>query len=328
LNAPWPTAGEAASLRFLLPVGGLWPRLVAAACLFGVGVCLWGLAPLLVAPIGLLLVLSGHLVLWARSQTTCPGGATPQHEDVWAPVEDDWLQRVVELERSGERWDTTPWDASNKIGCAALFALVGAIAAGAVVALPLLGAGGAFRLALGGVVLFVPLWFGGMRTTWNPSELRQKGEALAVARETAERLAAGEFDVVPTLALREGRRGHYPVDARLMLRPAREDASGFLGVQVQVALNSVQGTDYPYVYAVVLGKGSFVLPAPGARRTTNGVDTVFEKGAGQGVRYLVVRQHADRSGGWHTEPRQVSGLVTTALALARDAWRANPPEPS
>ena len=73
---------------------------------------------------------------------------------------------------------------------------------------------------------------------------------------------------MPTLALREGRRGKYPVDARLMLRPAREDATGFLGVQVQVALNNVQGTDYPYLYAVVLGKDAFRLPKAEPRLCT------------------------------------------------------------
>jgi len=36
-----------------------------------------------------------------------------------------------------------------------------------------------------------------------------------------------------------------------------------------------------------------------------------------------VRQHADRSGGWHTDDRQIQGLVATALELARSAWRDN-----
>ena len=323
MNPPWPSPAEASSLRFLLPVGGVWPRAVAAACLFAVGLGFWGLAPLPVAPIGLGLLLAGHLVLWVRSQTIAPGGATPKHEDVWAPVEDDWLKRVVELEQRGERWDTTPWDLSNSIGCLTLLALLGATGAAVFLAAGMLGPGAAARAGIAGVVLFLPLWLNGMRTTWNPSELRKKGEALAIAREAAQRLIGADFDVVPTLALREGRRGKYPVDARLMLRPSREDKSGFLGVQLQVAINSVQGTDYPYLYAVVLGKGEFVLPSTPGRRQANGVDTVFEKGQDKEVRYLVVRQHADRSGGWHTEDSQVQGLVATALELARTAWQDN-----
>jgi hypothetical protein len=317
-----PTPAETASLRFLLPVGGVAARLVAAAALVAVGLLLVVAAPGLVAPaVGCAVLLFAHLVLWVRSQTTAPGGATPAHEDVWAPVEDDWLATVEELEKRGARWDVTPWDLSNGIGCLALVALLGAIGTALFVATAALGPGTALRLAAVAVLLFVPLWVNGMRTTWNPSELRKKGQALSVAREAAAKLAGADFDVVPMLALREGRRGKYPVDARMMLRPSREDGTGFLGVQVQVSLNNVRGTDYPYLYCVVLGKDPFVLPSTEKRQSRDGVDVVFERGADKGVRYLVVRQHADRSGGWHTEEVHVRGLVKAALNLARDAWR-------
>ena len=115
----------------------------------------------------------------------------------------------------------------------------------------------------------------------------------------------------------------HPVDARLMARPAREDTSGFLGVQVQVAMNNVKGTDYPYLYAVVLGKGDFRFAEAPAREDVHGVDLVIEAGESEGVRYRVVRQHADRSGGWHTEPRDIRGIVSAALERAREAWREN-----
>ncbi len=323
MNPLWPTASEAATLRFLVPIGTLRTRVLAALMLFGVGLVVWCFAPLLLAPAGLVLVLCGHLPLWVRTQTTAPGGATPAHEELWAPVEDDWLERVEQLEKRGARWDTTPWDVSNGIGCLALLALVGALAAAAFVATPLVGAPDALRLAAGGALLFLPLWLNGMRTTWNPSELRKKGQALAVAREEAERLAKGDFDLVPTLALRESRRGKYPVDARLMLRPSGEDASGFLGVQIQVALNNVQGTDYPYLYAVVLGKDAFRLPEAEPRLRVQGTHLVCEPGQSEGVRYLVIRQYADKKGGWHTEPGQIRTIVAVALEKARAARREN-----
>jgi hypothetical protein len=108
-----------------------------------------------------------------------------------------------------------------------------------------------------------------------------------------------------------------------MLRPAREDATGFMGVQLQVTLNSVQGTDYPYLYAVILGKEGFKLPDVPKRRIAHGVDLVGEIGKGKDVRYVVVRQHADRKGGWHTDDGAIGGIVAAALELARAAWRLN-----
>jgi len=323
LNPLFPTAAEAAGLRFLLPLGDLRARTLAAGCLFLLGLAAWCLGSGPPAYAGLALVLAGHLPLWVRTQTTAPGGATPQHEDVWAPVEDDWLKRVDELERHGARWDVTPWDVSNGVG---FLSLVGVLLLLAIVAF---GLGTAFgpdvlsRVAIAAPVLFVPLWLNGMRSTWNPSELRKKGEALAVARAALEEAAGKDFDLVPLLALREGRRGHYPVDARLMARPAREDASGFLGVQVQVAMNNVKGTDYPYLYAVVLGKGDFRFPKGPDRERLLGLDLVTEAGESEGVRYRVVRQHADTSGGWHTEPHHIRGIVAAALERARQAWREN-----
>jgi hypothetical protein len=328
LNPLFPSAAEAAGLRFLLPLGDLRVRLFAAASLFAAGLGVWCLAPWPLASAGLLLLVAGHLPLWARTQTTAPGGATPQHEDVWAPVEDDWLKRVLDLETRGARWDTTPWDISNGVGCLGLLGFLLALATLAFLTGAALGADALFRVAIAAPLLFVPLWLSGMRTTWNPSELRKKGEALAVARAAIAESAGKDFDLVPLLALREGRQGHYPVDARLMARPAREDASGFLGVQVQVTMNNVQGTDYPYLYAVILGKGGFHFPPAPGRQSSHGVDLVLEAGESEGVVYRVVRQHADRSGGWHTEPEHVRGIVTAALEQAREAWRANGGETS
>jgi hypothetical protein len=323
LTAQFPTTAEAAGLRFLVPLGGLGSRFAVSGALFAVGLAAWCLGTGATAAAGLALLVVGHLPLWVRTQTTAPGGATPQHEDVWAPVEDDWLERVEALERQGERWDTTPWDISNALGFLSLLGVLLLVTVIALTAGTAFGPDALFRLAVAAALLFVPLWVNGMRTTWNPSELRKKGQALAVARATLSEVGGKDFDLVPLLALREGRRGHYPVDARLMARPAHEDASGFLGVQVQVSMNNVQGTDYPYLYAVILGKDALHFPAGPSRAHERGVSLVFEDGKSASVRYRVVRQHADRSGGWHTQPDDIRAIVATAVEKAREARRGS-----
>jgi hypothetical protein len=319
----WPSPAETSMLRFVWPMAGLRARLMTAALLFAVGLATWSVAALPGAAVGLVLVLLGHLPLWVRHQSNAPGGATPVHEEVWAPVEDDWLERVRELEKRGERWDATPWDLSNVLGFFVLLGILALIGGVVVVAGAVLGPDALVRLAVAAPLVVAPLWLNGLRTTWNPSELRKKGEALALARAEVERDGAGDFDPVPMLALREGRTGRYPVDARLMLRPAREDESGFLGVQVQVAMNNVKGTDYPYLYAVVLGKGDFRMPGVSPRERRGGTEIVLERDESEGVRFLVVRQHADRQGGWHTEPHHVRAIVELALEKARAVWRDN-----
>jgi hypothetical protein len=324
LSRLFPSAAETSALSFRFPVGGIARRFLAAGALFAAGLWLACFTESVwLQRLGFAVLLAGHVPLWVRTQSNAPGGATPAHEEVWVPVEDAWLDRVLAHERRGERWDTTPWDVSNRQGKFVLILLLAALAGVPFVVGTLVWS--PFLLRVAGAVPFivVPLWFNGMRTTWNPSELRKKGEALAAARAATEAPAKGLFDFVPMLALREGRRGRYPVDARLMLRPSREDTSGFLGVQVQVSINSVQGVDYPYLYAVVLGKGGFTLPGKAGRRRVGGVDLVSEFGEKEGVHFNVIRQHADKGGGWHTEKAQIDVIVAEALRAGREAWRAN-----
>jgi hypothetical protein len=37
----------------------------------------------------------------------------------------------------------------------------------------------------------------------------------------------------------------------------------------------------------------------------------------------VIRQHADREGGWHTDAVQIGVIVAEALRQGREAWREN-----
>jgi hypothetical protein len=324
LSRFFPTAAEAAALRFLVPFGGLASRFLGAGALFLSGFAMASLGGgTWVQRLGYAVILGGHLPLWVRRQTNAPGGATPAHEEVWVPVEDAWLDRVLAHERRGERWDTTPWDISNRRGVIVLVVLLAALWLAPYMAGQTFESWFTVRAARAVPYLLVPLWLNGIRTVWNPSELRKKGEALAVARAAVEAEAKGDFDFIPMLALRAGVRGRYPVDARLMLRPSREDASGFLGVQLQVSINSVQGTDYPYLYGVVLGKGDFRLAGKGGKRRVGGVELVDEFGQKEGVRFHVIRQHADRSGGWHTTPEQIRVIAAEALGAGLEAWREN-----
>jgi hypothetical protein len=329
LSRYFPTPAESGSLTFRFAFGSLAWRFAGAGALFAAGIAIAVLFDRTwVQRVGYAIILAGHLPLWVRTQTNAPGGATPKHEEVWVPVEDTWLERVLAHERRGEQWDTTPWDLTNRRGKIVLIALLAALwigphAAGASVGSELL-----MRAARAVPYLLVPLWLNGIRTVWNPSELRKKGEALALARAAAAGPAKGHFDFIPMLALRKGARGSYPVDARLMLRPAREDASGFLGVQVQVSINSVQGTDYAYLYAVVLGKSPFTIPGKAGRRTVAGVELVGEFGEKDGVHFLVIRQHADKGGGWSTDKAQIDVIVAEALRAGVEAWRANGGEPA
>ena len=84
-----------------------------------------------------------------------------------------------------------------------------------------------FRVAVAVPFLFVPLWFNGMRTIWNPSELRKKGEALAMARAAAEGAARQGLRLRPDARAARGPPGPLP---RRRAADAAPGARGRLGV--------------------------------------------------------------------------------------------------
>ena len=314
-----PTTAERSGLRFLIG-GSRWfgLRYLLALGLFVIGWAVCCMEPVeQCVAIGCLVMVAGHLPIWVRRQSLAPGGATPEHGDVWAPVDEDWYETLVELEKKGRRWDLSPWDLSSALGFSVLFLFAMGIGTIALVVVGAFGEEAAVRFLAASAALWLPLWLNGMRSNWNPSELGLKGGVLRrAARAVQGPRFAGRYEAVPMLALVETSRGKAPVDARLMLRPTEDDGSGLMGVQVQVCLNNVRGRDYPYAYCVVLAKPGFHFPR---------LDTplTLERGGGDGVTYLVVRQHADRQGGWHTDSQAVLRIVHMALRFAEQGRRDN-----
>ncbi len=305
----WPSRAEQASVQFSLGGGGYLWRYAAGLFLFATGSAVAIELHLLG---GLALIALGHIIVWVRGQTLAPGGATPSYKVAWAPADASWYDRVEELEAAGARWDASAWDISSGIGFVALFGVVIAwIAALIFIDLPHAG-----RLTILAAALFLPVWFNGMRRVWNPSELHLVGRALDVARKVVANEAANDYEIVPLLGLTDGEHGNYPVDARLMLRPTSGADGRFIGIQIQVSMNNVQGTDYPYLYCVVLAKDWSALP------DVESTDVIVrERDSGEDVVYIVVRQYADNSGGWHTEPEHIVTIVREALAIGKQVKR-------
>ncbi len=310
----WPDSNERSYLRFALGEGHFALRYLIAAALFVLGFWL-SLAGVLL-PLGLGLILLGHLPLWVRRQKLAPAPTDPLADPVWAPADPDWHTQLEERARKGRRWDQSFWDITSPL------VLVTAVVLGAVglvvfaVGATLFDGLAWLPFSLAALSLWGPLFINGTRAPWHPNQLMIKAEAIEPVAALAEAAAPGRYDLVPLLGLMEGRRGRYPVDARIMLRPKEDDGSGFIGVQVQVCINSVQGKNYPYLYCVVLGKPGFRIQGDHDR-------LVCEHGQGHDVSYLVVRQYADRRGGWHTDEASVALIVREALAIAERARRAH-----
>jgi hypothetical protein len=263
-----------------------------------------------------------------------PGGSNkppePAGEGKWEEVTEVEYARVLDLSRCSRSWGVSFLDLNSGRGILTLLAL----GAGTVVfGLFLSGFGEAsgpfpwgaaasnltlsflFDVAL----LALPLWLAGNDTRYSADELVLKIQALDnVARRLQDYPAEG-WRLRRLLECRPCGKSAIPADARLHLVP-QSGSKDFLGIQVQVSLNNVQGTKYPYLYCVVLAKegfGLFQAEPPPAKKE------VFEQENSEGVDVVVVRQETTKTSGYHTKAADQVRVFEMALAYAQNALGAS-----
>lgn len=285
----------------------------AALCLTGLGLqILWTAAPIVVAFLTVPLLLAGTLLLAVRGFDLEPDGSSATGS--WERTTRERFAGARSHQRAVERWDSTFADITCP-GGAALFFLTGGI----VFVLYLFLAATAdprwgFYFAFDAVALLAPHWVTGTRRGWRPVGLARQIEALEVALAALEDRDRPATQVQPMFEMAgEGDR-RTPVQARVFIRfpDAPEE---FLGLQFQVSLNNVQGTYYPYLYAVVIARPSFGLLGQALDViAVNCPGLTVEASPSEDAQAVVIRQPTTPTSGYHTAPPAIRAIALAAWA--------------
>ncbi|KAF0127757.1 MAG: hypothetical protein FD189_303 [Elusimicrobia bacterium] len=251
----------------------------------------------------------------------------------WARVTPDEYFKVRQKAEALEKWDVDAFDFSNPRGM------------GVIVLMGIIGLAVYFSLAvsmalpdnfwvypvLDAAVILMPLWITGVREYLKRDQLVIKIKHL---EEMMRRLEEpSDVQVSPMLGLRSTADGKkVPEDARLMVKLVGAPEE-FMGLQVQLSINSVKGTDHPYLYCVIIAKkGSLFFENYAAYKAPEdqgamsglfkliglaGYGPVYEPAPADDVEVLVIRQRADRNGGYSTDFKQAWKIVSVALDMAR-----------
>lgn len=278
----------------------------------------WALGlPLSFAGVALLLV-AGYR---NTEETTGPA-------ESWRSARRAEVERILEISRKQGQWDQDAVDITNGTGIMALLgvvmvlALVTAIVPEVAVKFSDAPSGAhpdwlpRLRLMLLSdfALMLLPFWFTGTRSVLKNGKLVNKAKLLLEVDEAFARLKRdGEtFDFqLQTVPTGEG-SGHVPVDVKAAIRFAAGPPE-FLGLQMQVAINSVQGSDYPYFYCVLVAKSAFgplrVAPPPRG--------LVVEPSAETDVQVVVIRQETTKKSGYHTGQTAARRILEFSLEQAR-----------
>ncbi|MHC5038014.1 MAG: hypothetical protein ACYTHM_11925 [Planctomycetota bacterium] len=304
---------------------GLTTRLVVGGSLLALGTFL----PFLFLPwvIGGGMILTGAFLLAPKGMTNTP--PVRRGEGEWKEVSEEEIARIKNLARRSKAWGLFPLDGNTASGLLLLAGIAGATLLGAFLLVPdrwrfspeFLWRSPSTHLpvifVLDIALLALPLWFSGLKRRYAPTDLLLKIEALENILHRLEVFPVPDWRVKTLLEFFPCGKGSIPADARLNLAP-ESPPPDFIGIQIQVSLNQVQGTKYPYLYAVVLareGFGLFDAERPHA------VKEVFEQERSEDVDVIVVRQQTTKTSGYHTKAKDQIRVFETAFALAESALR-------
>jgi hypothetical protein len=303
-----------------LVVFKIWPnmdyrkRLITALCAIAFGLAVQAMLFMLFP--GILFVLAGNLLLVVTGYNNLVNDKAYSAVPVWQKAGKEKLRELKNMDRRIQKWDRSAVDATNLRG-------------GLIFLLLLCVSGGSFLIGLEAEtlwpqlfganlgVLFLPHWVTGVRRILTKPNLMIKVEALLklLDRSVEEQIEPDKCDFM--LLLREGEKAAMPEDVKMRIIP-KDAHPSFLGLQVQVSLNQVQGNSYVYLYVVAIAKPGYGLKQYSSQWT--GPDkTVQEYRNQEDVEVLVIRQKTSKNSGYHTREQMIKKIFLGGLEFARTA---------
>ncbi len=174
-------------------------------------------------------------------------------------------------------------------------------------------------------LVFLGIWYFWIcvPSTWKPDLIEFKLPVFEKVLALLPEQGMGKWSREYQFELTKTAKGEVPTDIKLLLKPP-DAPKDFLGVQSQVAINR----GGPYVYFVVITRTAL----PIVKVVGDGRD-VLEAKTDKDVNILVIRQYADKHGGYQTRPadhQRLLGLVgqvteRTLAATPRPASEAPAP---
>jgi hypothetical protein len=287
-------------------------RLGVLAVLLGAGLLLQLLVNLWAGAFFLLLA---SLLATVRGFSNIP--EVPRGRREWRGAEREQLEQVLRIAKKAKQWDQSIFDVTCFLGVFALVLLVLVIASVAFLLLQAKEEWLARAWILDSAVLLLPHWLTGIRRVLTNDPLTIRVRQLLLVYDAWEKDRGAGERMLPQLEVASGQGGELPLDAKLVLRM---DSLGddFLGLQVQVVLNRVQGADFPYLYCVLVAR-----PPLGMLDQLEQLDPcpahnlLLEAKQEGDVEIVVVRRQTTKTSGYHTKPAMSRRIFSLALGLAR-----------
>lgn len=285
----------------VLLTAGFVTQLVSLKCDSGSGVL-----------VGAAFLLAATLLALVKGYTNKPAQMSGPRE--WRGAEAEHLAKIIQINGKSKTWDQSFLDITCGLGCLGFFLAVTVVVGGFVFLLGMEQEALALVWLLDGLVLLPLHWVTGVRRVLTNDPLTVKSQMLLEVVNAWQPDARPGEKMLPQMEVLNTPDGQVPMDAKMILQ-MEPLGQAFLGLQVQVCINNVQGADYPYLYCVLVARPGMKLHQQLSPEPPSGV--VAEPQTQEDVEILIVRQYTTKTSGYHTDTSAALRIFMYALELAR-----------
>lgn len=262
---------------------------------------------------GLLLLSMGMLLSLIQGYKAIPDMDSSPEE--WNAVTEQEYNKILARQQKLKDWDFDVFDITNLQGGLVFIFFTGIILYFAFFLRSVFGEDIFIKILLNLIILIIPHWFIGVRTYLKKDRLIIKIKLfLSLMKEFS---GQKNLSLSPMMSIRKTKEGKKtPHDVRLMIKFNSQPQS-FMGIQVQISINNVQGYDYPYLYTVLIAKknaGLFEKSSSITSKTCAGL--TVEKSCSDEMDILVIRQATTKNSGYHTSLKECLHIIKSAIVTA------------
>mgnify|MGYP005839018801 CR=1 FL=1 len=157
--------------------------------------------------------------------------------------------------------------------------------------------------------LFIPLFLSGNRSVWIPPHIEIKVNTFLDCMQHPRIKNNPEIKIQPYILVGKlQNQSNFPLDVKLMIEFPKF-SKDFLGIQIQVSINKVGTSNYPYVYAVLIAKQSLALNM----KSTGYKKIIHEYHKQDEMDILVIRRYTTKTLGYHTDKKTIQEIIDNAF---------------
>ena len=273
--------------------------------------------------LGVIPVIAAIFFTVMKSISNKPGLASTLLSEEWESVTTEEWNKIKEHYKKSLQWAHNFFTPNSVMGCLVTLLITSAYLCGSFWLYFELDKTFGNILLLDGGAFLASFLFSGRPLAYKPSALLVKMGAFENVLTPLQQDKHKDIAITPMLLIEKtGNKGKFPSDIRLMVKFS-DAPKNFMGMQIQVSINSVGATQYPYLYNVLLAEKGFDfgkrLMRGSCKRLVEGFgnNMTIQVEKPEEVDVLVLRQTTTKTSGYHTNKSAQCMIVGYGLALSR-----------